>query len=345
LSCEEQKGTIRRVECWKTTLSILAALSASLALADDFKTTNGKEYKNVTVSRVEPDGIVLTRKSGIVKVYFVELPKEVQERFGYDAAAAKAAEEKRIEEQKAVGRERAEKEENAEADLHRSHEQFQATEKRASQTYESAAKGTLSGQIFISTKGGENFKLGAVQLALFARDAIDSLLPSLKNYADYKIQQLSGPVAETKAALDQAATSERAAYDAQYQAITAHGDYMAAKHATDLARKALATARNQYLEITGKLNFYYSGAFYFAFLQSPIQTADTDADGKFAIEVPQTGRFVIAAQAQRSIGKDTERYYWLQPVSLEGQQQRTQNLSNNNLTRTTGTSSLVITQD
>jgi hypothetical protein len=182
-------------------------------------------------------------------------------------------------------------------------------------------------------------------VALFARDAIDTLLPSLKNYADYKIQQLSGPVAETKAALDQAATSERAAYDAQYQAITAHGDYMAAKHATDLARKALATARNQYLEITGKLNFYYSGAFYFAFLQSPIQTADTDADGKFAIEVPQTGRFVIAAQAQRSIGKDTERYYWLQPVSLEGQQQRTQNLSNNNLTRTTGTSSLVITQD
>ncbi len=79
---------------WQTTLAILAALSASLALAEDFKTINGKEYKDVTVSRVEPDGIVLKGKSGISKVYFTELPKDVQERFHYDpenAAAYSAA--------------------------------------------------------------------------------------------------------------------------------------------------------------------------------------------------------------------------------------------------------------
>jgi hypothetical protein len=49
---------------------------------------------NATVSRVESDGIVLITKSGISKVYFVELPKEVQERFHYNpekAAAAQAA--------------------------------------------------------------------------------------------------------------------------------------------------------------------------------------------------------------------------------------------------------------
>ena len=65
----------------KTTITILATLSVSIALADDFKTINGKEYKNVTVSRVEADGIVIKGKSGILKVYFVELPKDVQERF------------------------------------------------------------------------------------------------------------------------------------------------------------------------------------------------------------------------------------------------------------------------
>ena len=42
------------------------------------------------VSRVEPDGIVLVTSSGISKVYFAELPKEVQERFNYDAAKAAA---------------------------------------------------------------------------------------------------------------------------------------------------------------------------------------------------------------------------------------------------------------
>jgi hypothetical protein len=66
----------------------LAALSTSLAVADDFKTTNGKEYKNATVSRVEPDGIVLITKSGISKVFFTELPKEVRERYHYDAGKA-----------------------------------------------------------------------------------------------------------------------------------------------------------------------------------------------------------------------------------------------------------------
>jgi hypothetical protein len=321
------------------------ALSASVAVADDFKTINGKEYKNATVSRIEPDGVVIRFSGGIVKIAFRELPKEVQERFGYDAAAVKAAEGKRIEAQNAAERESAQKEENAEADLKRFAEQFQATEKRASQTFESAVKGSLSGQVFVSTKGGQNFKLGAVQVALFTRDAIDTLLPRLKFYADYKIQQLRAPLAEAKAVLDQAEASEQAAFRAELQTIEAHGDHMAAKHATDVQRKAEKTARNQYFEIAGKLSFYYSGAFYFPFLQSPIRTAETDAEGKFVIEIPQTGKFVIAAQAQRSIGDHTEHYYWLQPVSLEGQPELTQNFSNSNLTSATGTSSLVLTKD
>src|SRR5439155_14791500 len=63
---------------------VLAALQ--FAVADDFKTVGGKEYKNVTVSRVEADGIVLKGKSGISKVYFSELPKETQERFAVQQA-------------------------------------------------------------------------------------------------------------------------------------------------------------------------------------------------------------------------------------------------------------------
>src|SRR5438046_9261835 len=60
---------------------ILAVLFASLALSEDFKTTNGKVYKDATVSCIEGDGIVLRTEKGIFKVYFTELPQEVQERF------------------------------------------------------------------------------------------------------------------------------------------------------------------------------------------------------------------------------------------------------------------------
>jgi hypothetical protein len=74
------------VKHWATALASLAVASASITLADDFKTVNGKEYKNATVSRIEPDGIVLRTRSGITKVYFVEVPKDVQERFHYGSA-------------------------------------------------------------------------------------------------------------------------------------------------------------------------------------------------------------------------------------------------------------------
>lgn len=69
-------------------LPFLILCFTTAVFADDFKLVSGKEYRNVTVTRVEPDGIVLKTKSGISKVYFVELPKDVQERFHYNAAIA-----------------------------------------------------------------------------------------------------------------------------------------------------------------------------------------------------------------------------------------------------------------
>jgi hypothetical protein len=79
------------VKCWATTLAIFAVLSASLAVAEDFKTITGKVYKDATISRVEADGIVLRTKTGISKVYFIELPKDVQERFHPHPAKTVAA--------------------------------------------------------------------------------------------------------------------------------------------------------------------------------------------------------------------------------------------------------------
>ena len=69
------------MKCWATTLPILALLSATLALAEDFKTINGKVYQDATILRVEGDGIVVRTKTGISKIYFIELSKDVQGRF------------------------------------------------------------------------------------------------------------------------------------------------------------------------------------------------------------------------------------------------------------------------
>jgi hypothetical protein len=92
-SAKEAEST--RMNPRKVTIAIVAALSASIAVADDFKTIQGKEYKNVTVSRVEADGLVLKGKSGISKVYFTELPKDAQERFHPTPAKTAAAQPQR----------------------------------------------------------------------------------------------------------------------------------------------------------------------------------------------------------------------------------------------------------
>jgi hypothetical protein len=69
-------------------VTFLILCFTSAAFAEDFKTVNGKEYKDATVTRVDPDGVVVKTKSGITKVYFTELPKEAQERFHYDSEKA-----------------------------------------------------------------------------------------------------------------------------------------------------------------------------------------------------------------------------------------------------------------
>src|SRR5437868_5805383 len=63
-------------------------MCVSIVGADDFKLTNGTEYKDAKISRVEPDGIVVVTKTGIIKLFFVELAKGVQEKYHYDPKKA-----------------------------------------------------------------------------------------------------------------------------------------------------------------------------------------------------------------------------------------------------------------
>ena len=86
---KSKRGRIRRVKHWQ--IAFFVSLSTSIALAEDFKTVTGKEFKDATVTRVEGDGIVLKTKTGISKVYFVELPKDVQEKFRPARATPTAA--------------------------------------------------------------------------------------------------------------------------------------------------------------------------------------------------------------------------------------------------------------
>lgn len=50
----------------------------------------GGNTKNAKISRVEPDGVVISFSGGIVKIPFNELSPEIQKKYGYDPQAAAA---------------------------------------------------------------------------------------------------------------------------------------------------------------------------------------------------------------------------------------------------------------
>jgi hypothetical protein len=63
-------------------------LICSIVRADDIETIDGKEYKNVRVTRTEPDGLVVSASYGIIKIPFEELSSELQQKYNFDPQAA-----------------------------------------------------------------------------------------------------------------------------------------------------------------------------------------------------------------------------------------------------------------
>ena len=72
----------------KTTTAILVALTCGRLSAEDFTTTDGRKFRGVTVSRVEPDGVTVVTDSGITKIWFAVLPEDVRKKYRYDPKAA-----------------------------------------------------------------------------------------------------------------------------------------------------------------------------------------------------------------------------------------------------------------
>jgi hypothetical protein len=100
---------------------------------------------------------------------------------------------------------------------------------------------------------------------------------------------------------------------------------------TNAADRA-ATGKNiDWRKAVSKFTSFDSPAYYMVDLPKAAAVAKTDADGKFSLSVPQ-GRYVIAAQASRSVFRDTEYYYWL--VAVDGTKPQALMLSNDNQVQT-----------
>ena len=62
----------------------------AIAMAEDIETLDHHVYKNVKITRVEPDGITVSHDTGISKIHYTELPDAVRSRFHFNPEAARA---------------------------------------------------------------------------------------------------------------------------------------------------------------------------------------------------------------------------------------------------------------
>ncbi len=63
-------------------------LTAASLRADDITTLSGEKFIGVTISRAEPDGLVVIKSDGIVKIPFSDLSPELRAKYGYDPQKA-----------------------------------------------------------------------------------------------------------------------------------------------------------------------------------------------------------------------------------------------------------------
>ena len=208
----------------------------------------------------------------------------------------------------------------------------------------------VSGQVFIVTKGGENFKLGLVRVAIADGNAVNDYKKSIADDINKKLSA-------NKATIDAASADYNAAYEkyestlTNYQnadtalqgALNASGltylstmnevDNVTAEQAgnivkLDKQRADIGTklallqqdAQQKYKPIQDALADSQAdvSANLPVFIESVPSVADTktDADGRYSLSVPAGNTYVIVAKASREVGDDTEYYYWIQDVDL-----------------------------
>src|SRR5271155_1967408 len=86
-------------------LAAIFLIGSSLSLrAEDWKTIDGKVYQNVTVLHCDPDAVTILHKDGGALIPLELLPDDLQKRFHYDPAKAKAAADQRMQQEIADAR-------------------------------------------------------------------------------------------------------------------------------------------------------------------------------------------------------------------------------------------------
>jgi hypothetical protein len=168
----------------------------------------------------------------------------------------------------------------------------------------SLSQTNVSGDVFIVTKGGQNFKLGLVPIAVFSDASIQPFIQMKLQTAklgilrlDTILNKLYGETEPLKKDLDE-----------KMEKLDKHLGSSAARRRFEESTGRWKVKVEEWKKVLEEKNAEYSrGKFLFSDLPAPIGTTKTDADGKFTLEL-ESGKYVLAASSSRMAGDTTEKW-------------------------------------
>lgn len=209
----------------------------------------------------------------------------------------------------------------------------------------SQRQGELKGEVFIVTKGGENIKLGLVEIVVIPEAEMNAAIEKKKPVIDSTLTQLRSEAEKATAEYNpvhQAYEQANQNYErAQSEYIAAIGSgqfdqaYKRSQYWSDQRMKLFKEdldKSSKKMMAESKAKGFPTAEFFFDGLPSGVSKTMTDSNGQFSLALPRKGRFALAAHAERQLPDEShEKYYWLVWVSLDGQPTKAIMLSNHNL--------------
>jgi hypothetical protein len=202
----------------------------------------------------------------------------------------------------------------------------------------------VNGDVFIATKGGQAFKLPLVNVHFVPAAVAATAFAEKRAEAERQILALKPKLQAALATVGAAKATEqqreevRSRVRAVWMSRVLSGEAKRRFHAaerTHLEAKLERLKRERdALQIALEQMNYSTADFFLLAMPAPIAQGQTDADGRFSVEV-LPGEYVVAAHAQRFVGaKNTEKYGWLFRVTIKPDGGNAVRLSNDNLFET-----------
>lgn len=216
-----------------------------------------------------------------------------------------------------------------------------------------ADDGTVKGEVFIVTKGAQNFRLGLVEILIFPEEVIQKHILERKSRIkdempdfDKTIRSSDELLVKAKANLEglKKLQEERRKFNLKSGRVATLTERMEESRHIELFEGTIASLESDKKRAAVAQQNWPTSAHFFKNLPESTNSTRTNSDGKFSSTVSKKDKFAIVAQATRVTPESTERYYWMVWVSLEGKDSKEIILGNHNLMSAGSKDSVVSTK-